>query len=330
MNAKQLSPEPILRATTGFMVARLLGTAVELGVFQHLGDGSADLDELEHRAGVPQRRLRIVLDAMVSTELLEHVNGAYRCTPVALAYLTDNAQVDLRPFVRFMHRMRYESWLRLEEVVRAGADAVEEKALSQSEQALVSEGIAAVTYPAAQALARQYDFSEYTHLLDIGGGTGSFLKPVLMRYSQLRATLLDRPEVTEVARQHVTDSELSDRVRLHAGNIFTTQIPADADVMLLANVVHIFSPERNRHLLGRLRQFAAAGTQLLLVDFWTDASHAEPAFAAIMAGEFLLASGQGTVYSVAEVREWLQASRWIMREHVALAGPASLTVGEAV
>ena len=83
--------------------------------------------------------------------------------------------------------------------------------------------------------------------------------------------------------------------------------------------------------IGRSRDLrsARAGTRLLLVDFWTDDSHAEPVFAAIMAGEFLLASGEGAVYSVAEIGEWLKGAGWVMREHVALAGPASLVVGEA-
>ncbi len=330
MSMQPISPEPILRATTGFMAARLLGAAVELGVFDRLGSGSADQDELGRQIGVPPRRLHIVLDAMVSIGLLARQGKAYRCTPVAVAYLTDDAETDMRPFVRFMHRMRYESWLRLEEVVRVGTDAVEEKARSQEEQAIISEGIAAVTSPAARALADQYDFSQHQHLLDIGGGTGSFLRPALSRYPQLRSTLLDQAEVAEVARRRMGESGLSDRVSIQSGDFFTCQLPADADAVLLANVVHIFSPERNRELLGRLRASAAAGSRLLLVDFWTDASHAEPAFAAIMAGEFLLASGEGAVYSVDEISGWLRETHWSVLEHVGLAGPASLVVAEAV
>ncbi len=330
MNTQHPSPEPILRAATGFMAARLFGAAVELGVFENLGNASRSQEELADLVGVPPQRLGIVLNAMVSMGLIEREGGSYRCTPLAEAHLTEHAQINLRPFVRFMNQMRYSSWLRLEEVLRYGTDAVEEQSLSPGDQTLVSEGIAAVTQPAAQALAEQYDFSDHAHVLDIGGGTGSFLVALLTRYAQLRATLVDRTEVTAVARERLTGAGLSERVSLQAGDFFSCELPADADVILLANVVHIFSPEHNRELLGRLRAPAAHGTRLLLVDFWTDDSHAEPAFAAIMAGEFLLASGEGAVYSVAEIREWLEAAGWHMRDHLALAGPASVVVGEAV
>ena len=100
--------------------------------------------------------------------------------------------------------------------------------------------------------------------------------------------------------------------------------------MLLASVVHIFSPRRNRQLLGRLWELVPAGTRLLLVDFWTDEHHAQPPFAAIMAGEFLLASGEGAVYSVGEIGAWLKDTRWSVRDNVVLAGPASLVVAQAV
>ncbi len=191
-------------------------------------------------------------------------------------------------------------------------------------------GIAAVTYSAAQALAKQYDFSRHVHVVDVGGGIGSFLEPILKRYPRLRATLLDRAEVNELARRRLSESGLSDRITSQSGDFFTCQLPTGADVILAANVVHIFSPERNRQLLGRLRESVPAGAGLLLVDFWTDESHAEPAFAAIMAGEFLVASGEGAVYSIGEISEWLEATGWSMRDHVVLAGPSSLVVGEAV
>ena len=55
-----------------------------------------------------------------------------------------------------------------------------------------------------------------------------------------------------------------------------------------------------------LREAVEPGTALLLVDFWTNPSHTEPVFAALMAGEWLTASGEADCYSVQDVEEWLQ------------------------
>jgi len=46
-----------------------------------------------------------------------------------------------------------------------------------------------VTAGTAQALAMVYDFSPHRRLLDLGGGTGSFLLPILSRYQNLECAL---------------------------------------------------------------------------------------------------------------------------------------------
>jgi hypothetical protein len=118
------------------------------------------------------------------------------------------------------------------------------------------------------------------------------------------------------------------RLRIVEGDFFTDPLPEDHDAILLANVVHNFLPERNRALLERVCACAPIGARLLLVDFWTDPTHTQPLTAALMAGAFLLVTGEGDVYSADEARGWLQATGWRMLEHYALAGPSSLIVAE--
>ncbi len=81
-------------------------------------------------------------------------------------------------------------------------------------------------------------------------------------------------------------------------------------------------------LLRRARQSVAEGARLLLADFWTDETHTDPPFAAFMAAEFLLITGEGDVYNEQEAREWLDETGWRMLEHKPLAGPQSLIVAE--
>ncbi len=79
-----------------------------------------------------------------------------------------------------------------------------------------------------------------------------------------------------------------------------------------------------------MRKYVPDGARLLLVDFWTDPTHTQPLFAALMAGAFLLTSAQGDVYSEEEVHGWLQATGWRKLDHIPLAGPSSLIVAETV
>src|SRR5215213_8491076 len=65
------APDAILRIATGFMSARHLFVAAELGLFAALADGPRDLDELASVTEVPRRTARITADAMVALGLVE-------------------------------------------------------------------------------------------------------------------------------------------------------------------------------------------------------------------------------------------------------------------
>lgn len=126
----------------------------------------------------------------------------------------------------------------------------------------------------------------------------------------------------------MTGNPLESRIQIIAGDFFTTPIPAGHDAIIVANVIHLLSPERNLELLRRIRESVSDESRLLLVDLWTDPTHTEPLFAALMAGAFLLRSGEGDVYSEEEVRGWLETTGWKQLERTPLAGPASLIVAE--
>lgn len=92
-------------------------------------------------------------------------------------------------------------------------------------------------------------------------------------------------------------------------------LPDGYDVVLVANLIHYWSPEENQALLRRIRAAVGGGTRLLLADFWTNVSHTQPLHAALMAGEFAVHLRDGDVYSVEEIRAWLSTTGWRFIEH---------------
>jgi Dimerisation domain len=50
-----ITPEPILKVALGFMAAKYLFAANEIGLFEALARGPADLEELANRIAVPLR-----------------------------------------------------------------------------------------------------------------------------------------------------------------------------------------------------------------------------------------------------------------------------------
>ncbi len=193
---------------------------------------------------------------------------------------------------------------------------------------MLSLGMEVSTSASAAALPGSYSFSAHQRLLDLGGGTGSFARAALGRNPQLSATLFELPQTAVVAARHVDGLADRDRLNIVEGDLFDDPIPKDHDVLLLANVIHLFPPDRGRILLSRVREAAPDGARLLLVDLWTDPTHTDPAFAALLSGEFLLVGG-GQAYSVEEAAELLADTGWRFDEHRPLAGPASLVLATA-
>lgn len=66
-----VTPDAIFQVATGFMAAKHLFVANEVGLFEHLAPGPTTLDTLAQRTGVPRRTLRILADAMVALGFVE-------------------------------------------------------------------------------------------------------------------------------------------------------------------------------------------------------------------------------------------------------------------
>jgi SAM-dependent methyltransferase len=319
------TPEPIMTVAAGFMAAKHLFAASELGLFEALAGAPATLPALADRTGLTPRAARISADAMVALGLLERDDDAYRNSAAADRFLAGHPQADLRPLLRFWDRISYPAWQDLAGSLGRGPQQ-EIFELDDALQEVASAGIEAVLAGPAAALAHTYDFASHRRLLDVGGGTGSWSIAAVQAHRGLTATVVELPVVAAVAKTRVTEAELDGRIDVVTGDVMHGELPSGHDVVLVANLVHYWSPDQNRQLLRRIRAAATPDTRLLLADFWTDPTHTRPTHAALMAGEFAVHLENGDVYSVDEVRDWLRDTGWRFVAHRELTGPQSVVV----
>jgi SAM-dependent methyltransferase len=327
-SATSVDPEPILRLAFGFMATKHLFAANELGLFEALADSPTTIDGLAPRTGLTRRATRISADAMVALGLLQRDGDTYRNSEAAAVFLSGRGPADLRPLLRFWDKISYPAWINLAEALARGP-STEIFDLNEQLQEVASAGIEAILAGPTAVLPRTLDCSGHQRLLDIGGGTGSWSIAMARAYPHLEATVFERSTVAEVARKRIESAGLASRIGVVVGDAMTGALPSGYDLFLLANLIHYWSPDENRALLRRVRSAAEPGSSLLLADFWTDPTHTQPLQAALIAGEFAVQLRNGDVYSVEELRSWLDETGWCFIRHAPLAGPQSLVVAEA-
>src|SRR5690349_5824638 len=91
-----ITPESIIRIGTGFMAAKHLFVASEIGLFAALAEGPRTIAELAAAIGIPTRTARISADACVTLGLVRREGDRYANAPEAQAFLTGRGPMDLR------------------------------------------------------------------------------------------------------------------------------------------------------------------------------------------------------------------------------------------
>jgi len=246
------SPELVLRLATGFMASKHLFTAAELGIFEALAGGPATLEQVSERAGVPRSSARISLDALTALGLLERDAEGYHNGPEAAAFLAGAAGPDLRPLLRFWDRLSYRSWSSLASALARSDSRGAPPSLSEEETRIFSEGVEAITAAPARALAESHDWSRHRRVLDVGGGTGSFLLALFEAHPHLQGTLVELPAVAAIAREG-----LAGRAEVVEADALNDPLPSGHDAVLVANLIHLLSPSSTREL-ARLRAVSTA------------------------------------------------------------------------
>jgi len=98
------TPANILAIGFSFWQSKVLLSAVELGVFNELAKGPADLATLSQKPGLHARSARDFLDALVALKLIDRQDGRYSATaihPRPISISTGTSQATLVEFSRW-------------------------------------------------------------------------------------------------------------------------------------------------------------------------------------------------------------------------------------
>jgi SAM-dependent methyltransferase len=286
----------VLATSRAFLRQAVINAAHELGVCEAL-ETPLEADEVASRLGSSRHRLGALLDVMALEGLVDRVEGGPAPRYQALADPLP-AAVPLPA----------SGWGRLAEVIRR--DRPLEEAETAPLLARYHRHLAEVGRAAAEEVARRFLRPAGRSLLDVGGGIGTYAQAHLDAHPRARATLVDRPAVIELAREHLRP--YTDRVELVAGD-FDTMDWVDRpdrryDVALLANLLHLHGRTRCQALIEHAVARLVPGGWLVVKDVRLDHPGPGPALALWFTLNMSLYTDRGRVYDVDTIAGWLGAA----------------------
>ena len=291
----------------GFMAARTLHVALELRLFTHLAAGAQTLAQAASALGLAERPAGRLLYACVALGLIQVREGQFHNTPLTHTYLVEGRPTFIGSYIHMFDALAYHRWEQLSAALRRNAPV---DALHHPYHYLADDAEAAQRFAAAQhagsrslghALARRVDFTPFSCLLDLGGGSGAYTVEILRRYPHLRAILYDFPPMCGLAEEVMRQEGLAARVRTMAGDYEHDALPSGPDVVLWSGNLHASSPAQCQSVLRRLHAILPPTGLLLIHDYLLDDTRTAPLIPALLALHLTLVSEHGQVYSGAEL-----------------------------
>ncbi|HNR30719.1 MAG TPA: methyltransferase [Candidatus Hydrogenedentes bacterium] len=293
----------ISEMANAFRQSRILFAAHDHNVFAFLEEDRG-ADDVAQRIGCSVRGTTMLLDGLVALDLVTKHGGRYRNGPVATTCLVPGKPAYQGAILRHTQRS-WDAWSRLSEAVRTGTGVKQgshRPATGELRDFIL--GMSNIAFLSAPDLLEHIDIAPFKHLLDVGGGPGTYTITFLKANPRLRATIMDLPPVIEIARDQVAVAGLEERVAYRPGDCTADDLGSGYDLILVSNIVHILSADQNARLVRKCHDALESGGTLIIKDFLTDPDRSGPAFSLIFALHMLLHTEAGGTYSIEEVRRW--------------------------
>ncbi|XP_022063443.1 acetylserotonin O-methyltransferase [Acanthochromis polyacanthus] len=281
-SAADTYPRKILEYMEGFLISKTVFTSCELGVFDVLLGAGRPLsaEEISKSVGASLDGTERLLAACTGLQLLSthQVNGQvlYSNTEQASVYLTRSSPVSLYQSIQYSSRTIYLCWHYLTDAVREGKNQYEKafgvssqdlfQALYRSDEEMVKfmHLMNSIWNICGKDVVTAFDLSPFKVICDLGGCSGALAKQCTSAYPECTVTIFDLPKVVHVSREHFV-SEADQRISFHEGDFFKDHLP-EADLYILARILHDWTDERCIELLRRIYKACKPGGAVLLVE----------------------------------------------------------------
>jgi SAM-dependent methyltransferase len=240
---KPVTTDDVLDLLDAYLTSAALGAAMELGLFWLLAEQPLDAAGVAQALGIPLNRCRDWLQLLRHTGLLEQAAEGYSPSPPARMAILEAYSQETWAFVAEEQRMRFPIILDLAQYIRepgsiwaarglAPPDYFAQIVESPEKARAFTRTVYEIHLPYADELANSLDMSGVERLMDLGGGSGVVSLALLRRYPELRAVVVDIPNVCAAGREIAMENSMEGRITYHEADFLQDELPSGFDMAL--------------------------------------------------------------------------------------------------
>jgi O-methyltransferase domain/Dimerisation domain len=334
--SEQPTPDQILQVGLGFWASKVLLSAVEMELFTELAKHPEDAEAVRDRLGLHPRSSRDFLDALVALGLLERRDGIYCNTPSTDFFLDKRKPSYLGGLLEMANHRLYGFWGHLTEALRTGQPQNEaQSGETPFFEALYADparlkgflaAMSGLSHGANLAIARQFPWHEYKTFVDVGTAQGDLAAQIALANPHITGIGFDLPEVAPVFEEFVEHNGLRGRLHFVGGNFFSDDLP-HADVLVMGHVLHDWSLDEKRMLIGKAHAALPDGGALIVYEAIIDDDRSENVFGLLMSLNMLIETEGGSDYTAADCIGWMTDAGFTRTRAEHLVGPDSMVIG---
>ena len=297
----------------GFTYSQVMFACVRLGVFDRLAQNPATVAQLADNSELTETAWRDLLRAADSLHLVQLVApDEYTLGRLGVVMAADRS---LQAMV-LHHDNLYRDLVDPVALLRGDLPGSElgsywpyatKDSVSDEAAARYSALMAASQPMVAEQVLGAFSFDAFETLLDVGGGSGAFVREVAKKAPHLAVQVFDLPPVAKLAQNALEAAGLAPRSTVHGGDFRVDDLPKNADLISLIRITHDHNDDTVLILLKKVREALAPGGTLLIAEPMAGTAYARRMGDAYFRF-YLMAMGTGRPRTFDELSELLQRS----------------------
>ena len=247
----------------------------------------------------------MLLNALVAMKLLSKSNDRYANTPLSTSFLVKGSPRYVGHIIMHHHYL-VDSWAQMDAAVLSGQPG-RTRASDGDDQRRESflMGMFNIAMNLAPVIVPLIDLGGRRHLLDLGGGPGTYAIQFCLHNPRLKATVYDLPTTRPFAEKTIAKFDLTDRIDFMDTDYLEEEIAGSYDVAWLSHILHAESPEDCRKIIDKAVSVLEPGGMILIHEFILDNTMDGPLFPALFSLNMLLGTPAGQSYSEKQLMDML-------------------------